>query len=90
MSKFLLGPPTFSRGPTVVRGPSVGYRWYKGSTGSSVDIATSYGLDGRVRFPVGASDFSLPHTVQTDSGAHKTSYPKGTGGSFPEVIAAEE
>jgi hypothetical protein len=26
MSKFLHGPPKFSRGPSVVRGPSVGDR----------------------------------------------------------------
>jgi hypothetical protein len=28
MSKFLHGPPKFSRGPSVVRGPPVGDRWY--------------------------------------------------------------
>jgi hypothetical protein len=27
MSKFLHGPPKFSRGPSVVRGPPVGDRW---------------------------------------------------------------
>jgi len=27
-------------------------------------------------------DFSLHHRVQTGSGAHKASYPKGTMGSF--------
>jgi hypothetical protein len=27
--------------------------------------------------------FSTVHRVQTDSGAHPTSYPIGTGGSFP-------
>jgi hypothetical protein len=30
-------------------------------------------------------DFSLLHSVQTDSGAHQVSYPMGTGGSFPGV-----
>jgi hypothetical protein len=29
-------------------------------------------------------DFSLHHSVQTDSEAHPASYPMGTGGSFPE------
>jgi hypothetical protein len=28
-------------------------------------------------------DFSLLHSVQTDSGAHPVSYPMGTGGFFP-------
>jgi hypothetical protein len=35
-----------------------------------------------VRFPAGASDFSLLHSVQTGSGAHPYSYPIGTAGSF--------
>jgi hypothetical protein len=45
-----------------------------------------YGLDdrgSRVRFPAGAGDFSLRHRVQNGSGAHPTSYPMGTRGSFP-------
>jgi hypothetical protein len=51
------------------------------SRGSSVGIATGYGLDDRgvgVRVPVG-SEFSLLHVVQTGSGVHPASYPMGTG-----------
>jgi hypothetical protein len=53
------------------------------SRGSSVGIKTSYGLDRRVRFPAGASDFSLLYNVQTGSGVHPASYTMGTGGLFP-------
>jgi hypothetical protein len=49
---------------------------------SSVGIAT--GLTARVRFPA-VHDFSLPHSVQTDSGAHPASYPMGTGALSPGV-----
>jgi hypothetical protein len=55
------------------------------SRDSSVGIALGYGLDdrgSRVRFPVGAGDFSL-HRVQNGSGAHPDSYPMFTRGSFP-------
>jgi hypothetical protein len=47
-------------------------------------IATGYGLDDRgvgVRVPIRAK-FSYPHVVKTGSGAHPTSYPMGTEGSF--------
>jgi hypothetical protein len=40
---------------------------------SSVGIALGYGLDdrgSRVRFPVGAGNFSLHHRVQSGSGAY--------------------
>jgi len=37
-----------------------------------------------VRLPVGAEKFSR-HRVQTSCGAHPSSYPKGTGGSFAGV-----
>jgi hypothetical protein len=50
-----------------------------------------YGLDdrgSRVRFPVGAGNFSLHHRVQNGSGALSTSYPIGTRGSFPGGKAA--
>jgi hypothetical protein len=43
------------------------------SRDSSVVIALGYGLDNRgsrVRFPVGAGNFSLHHRVQSGSGAH--------------------
>jgi hypothetical protein len=39
-----------------------------------------YGLDdpgSRVRFPVGAGNFSLHHRIQNGSGAHPASYPMG-------------
>jgi hypothetical protein len=44
--------------------------------------------DSRVRFPAGAGSFSLHHRVQNGFGTHPTSYPMGTGGSFPGSIAA--
>jgi hypothetical protein len=55
------------------------------SRDSIVGIATAYGLDDLgvgVRVPLGSRIFSL-HVVQTGSGVHRTSYPRGTGGSFP-------
>jgi hypothetical protein len=58
---------------------------------SSVGIALGYGLDdqgSRVRFPAGAGNFSLRHSVQHGSGAHPASYPMGTKGSFPGGKAA--
>jgi hypothetical protein len=39
-----------------------------------------YGLESRQE-----QGFSPLHSVQTDSGAHPTSYPMSTGGSFPGV-----
>jgi hypothetical protein len=58
--------------------------FYK-SRDSSVGVALGYGLDdrgSRVRFPVGAGNFSLHHSVQNGSGAHPASYPMCTRGSF--------
>jgi hypothetical protein len=52
--------------------------------GSSVGIATGYGLDGpgiEKKIPVGARFFA---PVQTDPGAHPASCTMGTG-SFPGV-----
>jgi hypothetical protein len=43
---------------------------------------TGYGMDdwgSRVRFPVGAGNFSLHHRVQNGSGAHPASYPMVPG-----------
>jgi len=41
-----------------------------------------------VRFPAGAENYSVRHRcVLTDSGVHLTSYPVGTGDSFPGVEA---
>jgi hypothetical protein len=48
-------------------------------------IETRYGLDdygSRVRFSVGAGNFSLHHRIQTGSGAHPASYRMGTRGYF--------
>jgi hypothetical protein len=62
-----------------------------GSRNSTVGIATSYRLDGRgvgVRVPVG-QDISPLYVVKTNSGAHPTFYPMGTGASFPDCKAAE-
>jgi hypothetical protein len=53
---------------------------------SSVGIALGYGLDDRgcgVRFPAGAGNFSLHHSVQNGSGSHPASYLMDTRGSFP-------
>jgi hypothetical protein len=50
-----------------------------------------YGLDerrSRVQFPEGAGNFYLHHRGQNGSGAHPTSYPMGTEGSFPGGEAA--
>jgi hypothetical protein len=60
------------------------------SQDSAVGIAIGYWLDDRgvgVRVPVG-SRISLLHVVQPGSGVHPTSYPMGTGGSFPGGKAA--
>jgi hypothetical protein len=70
------------------------HRWeynIKKRPDSSVGIVLSYGLDdrgSRVRFPAGAGNFSLHHRVQNGSGAHPTSYPMGTRGSFTGGKAA--
>jgi hypothetical protein len=58
---------------------------------SSVGIGLGYELDdrcSRVRFPAGAGNFSLHHRVQNSSGAHPSSYPMGTRGSFAGGKAA--
>jgi hypothetical protein len=41
------------------------------------------GWTAGVRFPAGARDFSLLHSVETGSDAHPASYPMGTGGCKP-------
>jgi len=49
-----------------------------------------YGLDEQVvRFPVKIGIYSLCHRVQAVSGALSTSYPMGSGSSFPAGKAAE-
>jgi hypothetical protein len=56
------------------------------SRDSSVSIVTlGYGLDGQgagVLFLAGTTDLSLLNIVETGSGAHPTSYPMDTRGSF--------
>jgi hypothetical protein len=55
------------------------------SCDSSVGIALGYRLDNwgsKVRFLVGARNFSLNHHIPNDSGAQPASYPMGTRGSF--------
>jgi hypothetical protein len=67
------------------------YRSQQCSRDSSVGVALGYGLDdqgSRVRFPAGAGNFSLHHSVQNGSGAHPASYLRGTRGSFPGGKAA--
>jgi hypothetical protein len=56
------------------------------SRGSSVSIASGYGLDDwaiEVRSLAEAKDFSSSLCVQTGSGAHPASCTMGTGGPFP-------
>jgi len=51
-------------------------------THGAESLALGYRLDDRdyrVRFPEGAGNFSLHHSVQTGSGTHLDSYPMGTG-----------
>jgi hypothetical protein len=55
---------------------------------SAVGIAQSVfqqalGWTAQVQFSA-VQDFSLLHSVQTNSGAHPASYPMGTRGSFPQ------
>jgi hypothetical protein len=57
----------------------------RGTTHSSVGIATGYWLDdeGSEFERRWGQEFSLPHVVQTGFEVHPTSYSMGTGGSFP-------
>jgi hypothetical protein len=58
---------------------------------NSVGIALDYGLDdrgSRIRLPSGAVNFSLHHGFQSGAGAHLSSYPMGTRGSFHAGKAA--
>jgi hypothetical protein len=54
-------------------------------------IALGYKLEDRgfrVRFPAGAENFSLHHSVQNGSGTRPASSPMGTRGSLPGGKAA--
>jgi len=56
------------------------------SQGISLSIGTGYRLDDQgsgVRFLVGAGNVSLLYCIQIGSGAHTTSCPMSTQGSFP-------
>jgi hypothetical protein len=53
---------------------------YERSRDNSVGIATGYGPEFESRYD---KEFFLLQVVQTGSGVHPTSYPMGTGGSFP-------
>jgi hypothetical protein len=64
---------------------SMGSMW---SRNSSVGVATGYGLDGWVWFPVRTRNLSLLHSVQTGSGTHPTSPPMSIEGCFPEGKAS--
>jgi hypothetical protein len=58
----------------------------------SAGMALGYGPEdrgSRFRFPAGARNFSFHHRVQTGSGTHPVSYPKGNRGYFPEVKRPE-
>jgi hypothetical protein len=49
---------------------------------NSVGIALGYGMDdrgSRFRFPAGAGNFSLNHSIQNGSEAHPASYPMVPG-----------
>jgi hypothetical protein len=61
-----------------------------GSQGSSVNIATGYGLEDQVGRSSSLSRFrNFLHVVWIDSGAHTTSYRMGARCSFPGGKAAE-
>jgi hypothetical protein len=54
--------------------------------GSSVIVVSGYGLGDwaiELRFPAKAKSFSSSRCVQTGSGVHPASCPKGNGGPFP-------
>jgi hypothetical protein len=58
-----------------------------GTRDSAVGTATGYGLDdrgGRSSESLTGHEFTLHHVAQPGSGDHPTSYPMGTGGSFPK------
>jgi hypothetical protein len=59
---------------------------YYRSWDSSVGIGT--GCTAGIRFPAGASDNSLLHSVQTGSGAHPATYLMDTRGCLPRNKAA--
>jgi hypothetical protein len=60
----------------------------RNSRGSSVGIATGFGLYGRASVHGKGKRFSLLYKFQTGPGVHPASYALGTGGSFPGVKLA--
>jgi hypothetical protein len=62
----------------------------KGSRDNAFGIATGYRLDEGSEFEYRwGQEFSLLQVTQTGPGVHPTSYPMGTGSSFPRGKAAE-
>jgi hypothetical protein len=58
----------------------------------SVSIANRLQPEGwgdKIRFPTEATDFSIPHNLQTEFGARPHSYTMGTGGCFPDGKMAQ-
>jgi hypothetical protein len=57
---------------------------------TKADIGAGIARDwmARARFPAGARDLHLLHTIQTSSMAHPASYPSDTEGSFSGSKAA--
>jgi hypothetical protein len=55
------------------------------SRGSSIGIATSYGLDGRGSILGKSKRFLLLHNIQSGSLAHQPASPMGTGALFPRL-----
>jgi hypothetical protein len=62
--------------------------WYTNGITSSVSFKSLL-TEGSEFESLRGQQFSLIHVVQTGSGAHPTSYPMGTVGSFPGGKAAE-
>ena len=71
----------------IIKKTSVSSRHIKGTLGSSVGIATGYGLDGPEIKSRWGTRFSAP--VQTGPGAHPASCTMGTG-SFPGVKSGRD
>jgi hypothetical protein len=63
-----------------------------GEPGSSVIVASGYGLDNwaiEVRFPADAKEFFCSLCVQTSFGAHPASCTMGTGGPCPRLMSSK-
>jgi hypothetical protein len=67
--------PVIGTDSLQICGNCMSQRFDVGSGVTSVGIGT--GWMAGVRFPAGARDFSILHSVHTGSGAHPASYPMG-------------